>query len=192
MTRVVVVDDHPAVRAGLVAVLRSEPGLLPVRAVGTADDAVTAVRQLDAQVAVVDYHLQESDGLDVCQRLKSRERPPGVLLYSAFAEKGLAIPAIIAGADALVDKGCPTEDLFESIRRVARGAKTIPRVTPQLMSATAARLDPFDLPILGMLMDGTPEPEIARVLRIEDEELQARLAEMLQRLRVRPAPAFQA
>ena len=55
MTRVVVVDDHPAVRAGLVAVLRSEPGLLPVRAVGTADDAVTAARQLDAEVAVVDY-----------------------------------------------------------------------------------------------------------------------------------------
>lgn len=188
MTRVVVVDDHPAVRAGLVAVLRSEPGLVPVDAVATPDQALTAAEQRHADVALVDYHLQESDGLVLCRRLKSLRQPPGVLVYSAFAEKGLAIPAIIAGADALVDKAAPTDELFEAIRTVARGATTMPALTPELMAATAARLDTADLPILGMLIDGTPPPEIARVLRFEAAELEGRLTEMLERLKLRPTP----
>ncbi len=189
MTRVVIVDDHPAIRAGLVAVLRSEPGLVPVGAVEGPDEALAAVRQSHADVALVDYHLRESDGLVLCRRLKSLRRPPGVLVYSAFAEKGLAIPAIIAGADALVDKGTPTDELFDAIRTVARGKATMPAVTPALMAATAARLETADLPILGMLMDGTPPAEIAHVLRLGGGELEARLTEMLQRLKLRPAQA---
>lgn len=188
MIRIVVVDDHPAVRAGLVAVLRAEPGLVPVDAVATPDEALTAAEQRHADVALVDYHLQESDGLVLCRRLKSLRPPPGVLVYSAFAQKGLAIPAIIAGADALVDKGTPTDMLFEAIRAVARGATAMPALTPDLMAATAARLDTADLPILGMLIDGTPPPEIARVLRFEAAELEERLTEMLERLKLRPAP----
>lgn len=188
MIRIVVVDDHPAVRAGLVAVLRSEPGLVPVDAVGTSGDALMAVEQRHADVAIVDYHLQQSDGLVLCRRLKSLRRPPGVLVYSAFAEKGLAIPAIIAGADALVDKGAATDDLFAAIRTVARGATTMPALTPELMAATAARLETADLPILGMLVDRTPPPEIARVLQLDGGELEGRLTEMLARLTVRPGP----
>ena len=188
MIRVLVVDDHPAVRAGLVAVLRSEPGLVPVAAVGAPDEALTAAAQLHVDVALVDYHLKESDGLMVCRRLKSLTEPPGVLVYSALAEKGLAIPAMIVGADALVDKGAPTDVLFEAIRTVARGAAAIPALAPELMAATAARLDTADLPILGMLMDRTPPPEIARVLRLEGGELEGRLTQMLERLKVRPAP----
>ncbi len=189
MTRVVVVDDHPAIRAGLIAVLRSEPGLVPVGAVEGPDEALAAVRQSHADVALVDYHLRDSDGLDLCRRLKSLERPPGVLVYSAFAEKALAIPAIIAGADALVAKGAPTDDLFEAIRAVARGAITMPAVTPELMAATAGMLETADLPILGMLMDRTPPAEIAHVLRLDGDALEARLTEMLQRLKLRPAHA---
>lgn len=188
MIRVVVVDDHPALRAGLVAVLRSEPGLVPVEAVGTPDEALTAAEQRHADVAIVDYHLQESDGLVVCRRLKSLRRPPGVLVYSASAEKGLAIPAIIAGADGVLDKGAPTDDLFDAIRQVARGTAARPTVAPELMAATVARLGTADLPILGMLMDGTPPQEIARVLRLDAGELERRLTGMLERLKVQPAP----
>lgn len=187
MIRVVVVDDHPAVRAGVLAVLRSEPGLVPVGAVAAPDEAVIAAEQRRADVALVDYHLKESDGLVLCRRLKSLQRPPGVLVYSAFAGKGLAIPAIIAGADALVDKGAPTDDLFEAIRTVARGTTAMPALTPELMAATVTRLDTADLPILGMLVDGTPPPEIARVLQLDGGELERRLSEMLERLKVRPS-----
>jgi DNA-binding NarL/FixJ family response regulator len=57
MIRVLVVDDHPAVRAGLVAMLRAEPGLVPVASAADAEAAITAARHTEPDVAVVDYHL---------------------------------------------------------------------------------------------------------------------------------------
>ncbi len=188
MTRIVVVDDHPALRAGLLAALRSEPGLVPVATAETPDDGLVQAEQQRADVALVDYHLRESDGLAVCRRLKALPRPPAVLVYSAFAGKGLTIPATLAGADGLVDKGAPTDELFEAIRKVARGTMAMPKVTPELMATTAARLETTDLPILGMLMNGTAPEQIAGVLRLPERELDRRLTSMLQRLKVRPTP----
>jgi DNA-binding NarL/FixJ family response regulator len=184
MIRVLIVDDHPAVRAGLVAVMRAEPGLLPVASAADPDGALAEARRRHPHVALVDYHLREGDGLLVCRDLKSLPAPPRVLIYSAFAEAGLGLPATIAGADGLVDKGTPTEELFERVRTVARGG-TVLSVTPQAMTAGAARLDTRDLPILGMLMERTPPAEIAKVLRLEERELDSRVEAMLTRLRIR-------
>src|SRR5918999_948512 len=94
MIRVLVVDDHPAVRAGLVAMLRSEPGLVPVGAVGSAELARDGT-----DVLLVDYDLPDSDGLTLCWDAKCREDPPAVLVYSAFARPRLTIAATLAGAD---------------------------------------------------------------------------------------------
>jgi DNA-binding NarL/FixJ family response regulator len=191
MIRVLVVDDHPAVRAGLVAVLRSEPGLVPVGAAADQDGALGEARRRRPDVALVDYHLRDvdyhlrdGDGLLLCRDLKSLPAPPRVLIYSAFADGGLGLPATIAGADGLVDKGTPTEELFERVRTVARG-QTALQVTPQAMSAGAARLETRDLPILGMLLERTPPAEIAKVLRLDERELDSRVEAMLTRLRIR-------
>jgi DNA-binding NarL/FixJ family response regulator len=184
MIRVLVVDDHPAVRAGLVAVLRSEPGLVPVGAAADQDGALGEARRTRPDVALVDYHLRDGDGLLLCRDLKSLPAPPRVLIYSAFADAGLGLPATIAGADGLVDKGTPTEELFERVRTVARGGTAL-QVSAEARTAGAARLETRDLPILGMLMERTPRAEIAKVLRLDERELDSRVEAMLTRLRVR-------
>jgi DNA-binding NarL/FixJ family response regulator len=184
MIRVLVVDDHPAVRAGLVAVLRTEPGLVPVAAAADPHTALAEARRSNPDVALVDYHLREGDGLLLCRELKSLPTSPRVLIYSAFADAGLGLPATIAGADGMVDKGVPTEELFERVRAVARGGTALP-VTTHAMTAAAARLETRDLPILGMLMERTPTAEIAKVLRLDERELDSRVESMLRRLTVR-------
>jgi DNA-binding NarL/FixJ family response regulator len=184
MIRVLVVDDHPAVRAGLVAILRTEPGLVPVAAAADPDGALTEARRRHPDVALVDYHLREGDGLLLCWDLKSLPAPPRVLIYSAFADANLGLPAAIAGADGLVDKGTPTHDLFERVRTVARGGTAL-QVTAEAMTAAAARLETRDLPILGMLMERTPTAEIAKVLRLDEGELGSRVEAMLRRLSIR-------
>jgi len=199
VTRVLVVDDHPAVRAGLLAVLRAEPGLVPVGAASTAEEAVEqaerggcTVEQAErggCTVALVDYHLREEDGLTLCRALKALAQPPRVLIYSSFVTPALAMPASLAGADGLVDKGTPTDELLESIRAVSRGRTAMPDVGPELMQAAAARLDTEDLPILGMTLEGTPPGEIADVLRVTEQDIEARLTAMLSRLRVPTSPA---
>lgn len=182
--RVLVVDDHPAVRAGLVAILRTEPGLVPVAAAADPGTALAEAQRTRPDVAVVDYHLREDDGLVLCRKLKSLPDPPGVLIYSAFAGTDLALPASVAGADGLADKGLPTEELFERVRTVARGGTALP-VSPSALAEGAATLDTSDLPIIGMLMDRTPAAEIAEVLGLEQQELDRRVDAMLGRLGVR-------
>jgi two-component system response regulator DevR len=182
--RVLLVDDHPALRAGLYTVLRAEPGLVPQTAVASQREALHAIERGPPDIVLVDYHLQEGDGLTLCHRLKSRPDPPGVLIYSAYADARLTIPAIVAGADGVANKAAPAEELFDAIRVISKGGTLLPPVSRELMTEASARLDLEDLPIMGMLMDRTAREEIASVLQIAPEELEQRIGRILEALRI--------
>jgi DNA-binding NarL/FixJ family response regulator len=185
---VLIVDDHTAVRAGLLALLRGEPGIVPVGAARGIEDALVAVEHSRPDVALVDYDLVDGDGLTLCHELKSRAAAPRVLIYSAFAHDGLSLAARVAGADGLLSKGVPPEELFDTIRSLAAGRLAPPAATLEEVAIGAARLDHPDLPIFGMLMDHTPHEDIAAVLGLSADELDARIRGMLGRLAI-PARA---
>ena len=184
MIRVAVVDDHHAIRLGLRAALLSEPGLEPVGSASTAAEADVLLYRTRPDVVLVDYQLPGTDGLAVCRRIKSDVPTPGVVLYSAFAEPAMTVPAIVAGVDAIVHKAGHTRDLFDAIRRVARGDSALPEISEPLLEAAGHALDPEDLPLLGMLIHRTPPSEIAATLRVDRPELDRRIGGMLSRLRV--------
>jgi DNA-binding NarL/FixJ family response regulator len=184
MIRVALIDDHPALTAGLMAVLGSEPGIIPV---GTAADAAEAEHLLyrtTPDLVLLDYHLPRGDGLQLCQRIKHDAPAPKVLIYSAYADAWLGFAARAAGADGVASKAAPARELFELIRRVARGERVLPRVIPEQMHEAASRLDDEDLPLLSMLIDGTAPHDIAETLRISRNELSGRTDRVLARLRV--------
>lgn len=184
MIRVAVVDDHHAVRLGLNAALRSEPGLVPT---GVARDGAGVRSMLDgnrSDVVLLDYHLPDTDGLTLCRRIKAKPRAPGVILYSAFADAAMTVPAFVAGADGIVHKGGPARELFDAIRLVARGGDVLPPIAPPLLEAASAVLDADDLPILGMLLERTPSEDIARALRLSPADLGMRIEQILDRLKV--------
>jgi DNA-binding NarL/FixJ family response regulator len=190
MIRVLIVDDHPAMRAGLTAVLRAEPGIVPVGAVPSAHELVEALERTLPDVVVLDYHLPSDDGLMVCRRLKHRASQPRVLLYSGYADASLALPAILAGADGLLNKSAPAAELYDALRSVARGERVLPPVSPDLLESAAAVLAPEDLPILSMLRNGESLQDTARTLRLDMTSATRRLDAMIARLRVEiPAPA---
>lgn len=183
MIRLLVIDDHAAVRAGLVGLLRSEPGLVPVAAEASPEPGLAAARRERPDVALVDYNLPGDDGLSLCRKLRTLAHPPKVIIYTAYESDGLVVPAILAGAQGLVDKAAAPDDLFEAIRSVARGTASIPTARPALLEAAGSRIERRDVPILGMLMEGTPQTEIAAVLKLRDGELDERLNAMIGRLR---------
>jgi DNA-binding NarL/FixJ family response regulator len=188
--RLLLVDDHPAMRTGLGAVLAAEPGMVVLGAVASADELTPALNRTKPDVVLLDYHLPSSDGLVLCRILKRSVPAPGVLLYSAYADASLAIPAILAGADGLLNKAAPAKDLYDAIRRVARGDRVLPAVPRDLLDAASARLDPEDLPILGMILDGASPADVAATLFLEPRDLSARLDRMIGRLRIEvPAAA---
>ena len=84
--RLVVVDDHPAVRAGLRELLASEADFDMVAAVATAEAAMEVAKRAPIDVAVVDYQLGGRNGLWLSRKLKRLPEPPAVLIYSAYTD----------------------------------------------------------------------------------------------------------
>ena len=184
--RVLVVDDHPAVRTGLSALLACEPDLRPVGVAAGTKEALDLVDELSPDVAIVDFQLGDRDGLTLCRQLRERTRPTRVVLYSAYADGPLAVAAVIAGADGVVHKSALADELCRAVRSVARGARAIPPPSPTARATVAARLEPDDLPIVAMLLDGTDPDEIAEVLGITRGWLAARRWAMVEQLRRMP------
>jgi DNA-binding NarL/FixJ family response regulator len=185
-TRVLVVDDHSAVRSGVAALLAGEPDLEPVGEACGAREALELAQQTRPQVAIVDFQLGDRDGLTLCRQLKDQPSPVRVVLYSAYADGPLALAGVIAGADGVVHKAALASELCDAVRTVAAGHTAIPPATPSAQAVVAARLEPKDLPILAMLLDGTDPDEIARVLDMEPSWLDARRWAMLEQLRRMP------
>ena len=146
-TKVLVVDDHPAVRWGLVQLLDDQPDLA-VRGVATsAEGAVGQAEHEGIEVAVVDYQLGGRNGLWLTRKLKALEHPPRVVIFSAFANDHLAAGCVVAGADALLSKGSLGDELCNTIRSVHRGRQ-----------AAAARA----------ALDGGPAAQAPRGRRADD------------------------
>jgi DNA-binding NarL/FixJ family response regulator len=183
VTRIAIVDPQPAVRAGLAMLLRTEPGLVPVGAATGAHDGFDLVGRLRPAVVLLEHHLLDGDGLSLCRRLKSMPFGPQVILYTADPDGALNLLARVALADGLVDKAAAPEELFEAIRVVARGGTSLPPLDPEQIDAAAHVIDPEDLALLAMLVDGTPAGDVADTLRLDRRKVGRRIERLLGRLR---------
>jgi DNA-binding NarL/FixJ family response regulator len=181
-TRLLIVDDHAAVRAGMTQVLEDEADFEVIAAVGTAEAAMLVAEGEAIDVAVVDYHLGGRNGLWVSRKLKRLPRPPAVLVYSAYTDGVLAAAAVVAEADGIVSKGGLGSELCAAIRRVAAGGHALPPMPPWLGEALRRRLDHEEQAIFGMLLAGIETAEIAETLGLSAAGLESRLWAMLRRL----------
>src|SRR4051795_10669585 len=180
--RVLVADDHPALRAGLRGLLTGERDLecvATVASVGELDDALRATRP---EVVLLDYALGSEDGLSACFRIKQRQNPPGVVLYSAYVDDVFAVPAAMAQADATVSKTAEAAELLATVRRVGQGRSHRPALDPEMLAAASARLCAEDLPIASMLFSATPVADIADVLGLSISDVKARALRIIGRL----------
>jgi DNA-binding NarL/FixJ family response regulator len=120
MIRVLVVDDHPVLRAGLEAVLRAEPGFV---CVGVAADGATMTQALSRtapDVIVLDRHLGDEDGLALCADVRAADAAPEVILYTADWDADLDARARAAGASGAVAKERAVDELFDALRLAVR------------------------------------------------------------------------
>ena len=170
---VLVVDDHPALRAGLEQLLDQEPGYRLLGAVSSEAELAVALQRDRPDVVVLDYALTRGDGLSACFRLKQRPRPPAVVLYSAYVDNIFAVPATLAQADAIVSKSAPVEVLLAAIEAAAAGETQVPSPDPEVIEAASSRLDAEDLPILGMLFARVRVDDIATTLGVEPREVRS-------------------
>jgi DNA-binding NarL/FixJ family response regulator len=183
MIHLALLDDHPAVLAGLRRLIEHEPDLLIVGAAPNPAELARELGEERADVLVVDHDLARSDGLAHCRRIKDRPHPPAVIIYSAFASSALALAARVAHADAVVDKTEPVSRLLAAIRSVAAGETVLPAIPRDAYETATARLEHDDLPVLAMLLGGESLPAIAEALRTDRAEIAWRAQRIIGRLR---------
>lgn len=189
--RVLLVDDHPAVRVGARALIDAQPDMEVVVQASTADDVLSQLPG-PIDVAIVDYHLGDGeDGLWLTAQLKRSENAPRVLIYSAFADGALTVMALVAGADGLLGKHDIADELCGAVRRLARGDHHLPAVSSSIAHAMRCRLAPRDQAIFGMLLHGVAPDVISERLGITLEELHSRRSHMLRSFKpARPPSAL--
>ena len=187
MTRVAVIDPQPAVRAGLVMLLRAEPGVVPVGTAAGSSDAHDLLARERPDVVLLEHRLLDGDGIALCRRIKAESADTRVILYTALPDAEVELVARVVGADGLVDKAAPPAELFEAIRIVARGETALPPLTRAQLDAAAHRVDPDDLALLAMLVDRTSPADVAATLHMDRSRVAKRTERVLGRLR-RAAP----
>ncbi|MEJ2079609.1 MAG: response regulator transcription factor, partial [Acidobacteriota bacterium] len=119
--RILIVDDHPAIRFGLQALLSEEPGFEVCGQAENFRKAVTAFRALHPDLVIVDISLDEGNGLDLIRQLAGDAPHCRFLVVSFHDEKLYAERALSVGASGYVSKREPLEQIVTAVRRVAAG-----------------------------------------------------------------------
>jgi DNA-binding NarL/FixJ family response regulator len=179
--RVLLVSDHPAIRAGLAQVIDSEPGMrADVAAAG--DEPLSTLPANWADVVLLDSPLARQDPFEVCHLLKRLAVPRRVALYCDRRGEEAALAAWVAGADALIEKWAPVPVLFEQLRTVARGGRALPSPSARALTTAARELDAAERVVFGMCVYGVPLEEISRTLRRDPLEVEATARDLIRRL----------
>jgi DNA-binding NarL/FixJ family response regulator len=187
--RILLLYDYSVVRAGIGAIVASEPDLELAAAAGSTQELWPLLHKTRPHVVLLDLHHPGRDGLSIALRIKRRPEAPAVVLHSRNADDATVVGAALAGADAVVSKSSPTESLLEAIRAVVLTPHPLPRVSLRMRREAAARLDPADRPILAMRLAGYAPGEIAEALRLPARAVRDRLAAIIAGLEpVRIAP----
>lgn len=168
--RVLIADDHPMYQEGVVRVLSGYPEFELVARVGTARAALSEIRRLSPDVALVDLQLPDLDGIAVVEQLEREAAATKVAIVSAYEDSATVYRAISAGARAYLSKVSDAGTLRDTIHAVARGETVIP---PSMQTGLAreirARRTVEDAPVLTAreieilrhIADGLSAPEVA-------------------------------
>ncbi len=188
--RIVVTDDHPVVRDGLVAILSTQTDFTVVGEAGNGQEAIRQATLLQPDIILLDLEMPEMDGLQVLQRLRQADSPARVIVFTAFDTDERILTAVQSGAQGYLLKGVPRQELFNAIRVVHGGGSLLqPIVASKLMrqvrrepEAEAESLTPRELEVLRQLALGLQSREIAAKLVISERTVKFHVSAILSKL----------
>lgn len=193
--RVVVADDHPVVRAGLVALLSSLPDIEVVATATTGKEAVREVVTARPDVALLDLNMPELDGIGATREIGRVAPAVGVLVLTMYDDDDSVFAAMRAGARGYLVKGVEQEDIARAIRSVAAGEAIFgPGVAQRVLgflTAPAPRVDavfpdltPREHEILDLIAAGLRNAAIAQRMGIAPKTVANNVSSILAKLQV--------
>ncbi|RSN45930.1 DNA-binding response regulator [Amycolatopsis sp. WAC 04197] len=187
--RLLLADDHPIVRAGLRALLETEPGLVVSAEAATAEEAVARAAEGDIDVVLMDLRFGPGmTGAEATAVITARPGAPRVLIVTTYDTDADTLPAIEAGATGYLLKDAPPEDLVAAVRTAAAGRTTLaPTVADRLMNRMrmpTAALTLREIEVLVLVADGLSNRAIAERLHLTEGTVKSHLARSYTKLGV--------
>ena len=190
--RVLVVDDHPVFRRGLLAALADADDIDVVDAVGTGTEAKSAAALLAPDVVLLDLNLSDSNGIDVTTAIIEAGFTGRVLILTMYSEDAALVSAMNAGARGYLLKGASQDEIISAIRAVTSGALVFGGQVSAQVAARVGAAERGHLPaltqreeeVLGLMADGRTNTEIARILVLGDKTVRNHITNIFSKLQV--------
>ncbi len=189
MIHLLIADDHPIVRTGLVALLGSEDDFEIVGEASDADAAVEAAERLNPDVVLMDLQFGaagNATGAHATRRIRSLEAPPYVLVLTNYDSDADILAAVEAGASGYLLKDAPPHELVAAVRAAAAGESALaPVIASRLldrMRAPHASLSSRELEVLELVAAGRSNAEIAATLFVGETTVKSHLAHIFSKL----------
>jgi DNA-binding NarL/FixJ family response regulator len=187
--RILVADDHPVVRDGLIAILSTQPDFEIVGRAATGLEVIEQARQLQPDVILLDLEMPEMDGVEALRRLRQFNPRSRAIVFTAFDTDERIVSAVQAGAQGYLLKGAPREEIFNAIRVVHAGGSLLqPVVASKLLRQvsqepdTTEPLTPREQAVLHRLAQGLQNKEIAAELVITERTVKFYVSSILSKL----------
>ena len=188
MIRVVVADDHPIVRSGIVALLQTADDIEVVGEASTGEEAVELALALAPDVVLMDLRMPGINGDEATARILSARASTRVLILTTYETDDSILTAIEAGASGYLLKAAPQEEILAGLRAVARGdvalAPRIAALLVQRVKSPAPSLSPRETQVLALVADGKSNPSIALALFVSEATVKTHLLHVFEKLGV--------
>jgi len=180
------VDDHPAFRKGLAALIESEPGLEVVAQTGDGREALELYRQEKPDLVLMDLRLPGVGGVEATMAIRKEFPEARVIVLTTFDTDEDIYRAVQSGAKSYLLKDTPDDELAATIRAVHAGEQPLP---PKLAKRLAERqqradLSPREMDVLQLLIKGRSNKEIASALFLSEDTIKAHLKTLFAKLKV--------
>lgn len=184
--RLLVVDDHPVVRQGLVGMLEEAPDITVVGQASNGREAVEIFRQQQPDLTLMDLRMPEMDGVATITAICSEFHSARIVILSTYDSDEDIYRGLRAGAKGYLLKDAEPEELLAAIRAVCRGQQYIPpTVGAKLVQRmTSPELSDRELEVLQLIATGKSTPEISEILHITDRTVNFHINHILSKLEV--------
>ncbi len=182
--RILIADDHPVVREGLVTMLGLEADLEVVGQARDGEEACRLYEELRPDILILDLRMPKKDGLEVVAELMARRPRPRIIVLTNSPKAEDLRRALSAGAKSYLLKGAEAPEVWETIREVYAGRSSLPReVAAQLADSMAQpELSQRELQVLKQMALGKSNKEIGQVLYISEHTVKNHIKAILEKL----------